>query len=219
MVYPYHARPALDDVTEVDFLAGVLPEGDTVAAERFLTQRNDCVIKLNHVVHHAGLGHHVQNWYAYHRSTVRVGRIAAVDSAGRTVMLCAATMAEGWASYVVGLLDEAGFVDPLEQCSERLGELRAAARTIVDTRLHASLWTFDEAAAFLEARAAMDAASARNEVTRISLQPAMGTAYLMGTEQIKRLRAAWQAKQDILGLPTSAHSMMGCLSTARSQSR
>ena len=192
-IYPYHAPPAFDEVPAVDFLAGVLPVDDAGEAERFLAQRNDSVIKLNHVIHHAGIGHHVQNWYAYHRSRSRVGRIAAVDSAGRTVMLCGATMAEGWASYVVGLMDEVGFLDPLERCSLHLSELRAAARTIVDTRLHSMHWTFDEAAAFLEEEASMGPTASRGEVTRLSLQPGIGSAYLLGTEQILRLRATWQA--------------------------
>lgn len=195
-VYPYHAPPAFDEVSPIDFLAGVLPLDDLDEAERFLAQRNDSVIKLNHVVHHAGLGHHVQNWYAYHRSPSRVGRIAAVDSAGRTVMLCGATMAEGWASYAVALMEEAGFVDPLERCSLRLGEIRAAARVIVDTRLHGSRWTFDEAVSFLEEEAMMSAAGAHGEVTRISMQPGIGSAYLMGVELIGRLRTRWQAAND-----------------------
>ena len=56
-------------------------------------------IKLNHVVHHGAIGHHVQNWHAYHRARSRVGKIAAVDCASRIGMFCGGTMAEGWACY------------------------------------------------------------------------------------------------------------------------
>ena len=47
----------------------------TRSVERRLAAANDCAIALNHVVHHGGLGHHVQNWFAY-RSRVahRAGR-------------------------------------------------------------------------------------------------------------------------------------------------
>ena len=37
-----------------------------------LATNNDYVIKTNHVVHHGGVGHHVQNWHAP-RSPMRVG--------------------------------------------------------------------------------------------------------------------------------------------------
>ena len=40
--------------------------------ERRLRATNDSVIKLNHVVHHAGIGHHVQNWHAM-RCESRIG--------------------------------------------------------------------------------------------------------------------------------------------------
>ena len=32
--------------------------------ERRLRATNHSVIKLNHIVHHAAIGHHVQNWYS-----------------------------------------------------------------------------------------------------------------------------------------------------------
>src|SRR4029453_17118421 len=83
----YRSPAPLDDLPRVDHL---LPPSDSGIA--------DSVLKMNHVVHHAGLGHHVQNWHAS-RAASRVGRVAAVDCASRIAMACGGTMAEGWASY------------------------------------------------------------------------------------------------------------------------
>ena len=51
-----------------------MPEAEQL---RRLQATNDSVIKLNHVVHHGGVGHHVQNFNAYHGAS-QIGRVAAV---------------------------------------------------------------------------------------------------------------------------------------------
>src|SRR5262249_5734332 len=65
---------------------------------RRLRATNDAVIKANHVIHHGGLGHHLQNWHAA-RAASRIGRVAAVDCASRIAFFSGGTMAEGWACY------------------------------------------------------------------------------------------------------------------------
>ena len=113
------------------------------AAEQtaFLRSNNDSVIKLNHVVHHGAIGHHVQNWHAF-RADSRIGRIAAVDCASRIALFCGGTMAEGWACYATDLMGEAGFLTPLERYAEaqsrpaheRPGHCR---RQVAPRRIHA----------------------------------------------------------------------------------
>ena len=76
-------------------------------------------LKLNHVVHHAGTGHHVQNYYAY-RSVSLIGKIAAVDCASRIAMFCGGTMAEGWACYATDLTEECESVDIFGKATVRL---------------------------------------------------------------------------------------------------
>jgi hypothetical protein len=79
----YHSPAPLDDLTETEYLVTPIePDLPPVEQARLLRATNDSVIKLNHVVHHGGLGHHVQNWYAA-RARSRIGRIAAVDCASR----------------------------------------------------------------------------------------------------------------------------------------
>ena len=87
---PYRSPPPLDPPPVVDYFA---PLG-----------ADEATIKLNHVVHHGSIGHHVQNWHAA-RAESRIGRIAAVDCAARIAMLCGGTLAEGWACYSTDLAE------------------------------------------------------------------------------------------------------------------
>ena len=125
-----------------------IDSADPAEQERRLRATNDQVIKQNYVVHHAGIGHHAQNWYAM-RAASRIGQIAAVDCASRIAMLCGGTMAEGWASYATDLMDEVGFLTPLESFAQQYARLRMAARTVVDVRLHDGRFSLEDGAAFL----------------------------------------------------------------------
>jgi hypothetical protein len=110
------------------------PESQPRAQLDMLRRTNDAVILLNHVVHHGGLGHHVQNWHAF-RAPSRVGQIAGVDCASRIAMFCAGTLVEGWACYATDLMDEIGFLTPLQSLSEAQSRVRMAARAVADVAL------------------------------------------------------------------------------------
>src|SRR5207249_5847857 len=141
--------------TAVEYLVPPLdPEMDPAEQERCLRATNDSVIKLNHVVHHGGLGHHVQNWHAY-RAASRIGQIAAVDCASRIAMFCGGTMAEGWACYATDLMEEAGFFTAEEKQHQEHSRLRMAARAIVDIQLHRREMMFTDAVDFYETRVQM----------------------------------------------------------------
>lgn len=155
--------------------------------ERLLCAHNDSVIKLNHVVHHGGIGHHVQNYYAY-RAASRIGQIAAVDTASRIAMFCGGTMAEGWALYATDLMNEIGFLTPLEAYSEQQSRRRFCARAIVDIQLHCGQFTLDQAARFYQQAAGMNPAFAYNEAVKNSMNPGAAVMYLFGCDEIKRLR-------------------------------
>lgn len=186
----YRAPAAFDAAPIVDYLIAPLDaEASAEEQQRFLRANNESVIKLNHVVHHGGIGHHLQNWHAY-RTASRVGRIAAVDCASRIAMLCGGTMAEGWACYASELMEETGFYAPLERLSLAHTRLRMAARAIVDVRLHSGRITLDEAASFYEDRTAMAPAAARQEAVKNSMFPGAALMYLTGTDLIWQLRHA-----------------------------
>ncbi|HET8522108.1 MAG TPA: DUF885 family protein, partial [Thermomicrobiales bacterium] len=96
----------------------VEPEMPPEEQERRLRAANFATIKLNHVVHHGGLGHHVQNYNAF-RAPSRIGQIAGVDCASRVALFCAGTLVEGWACYATELMEEIDYLAPLEILSER----------------------------------------------------------------------------------------------------
>lgn len=165
-------------------------EGEMAAEERQrrLRATNWSQIRLNHVIHHAGLGHHVQNWYAYQGES-RIGQMAAVDCASRIAMLCGGTMAEGWACYAVDLMAEQGYLTPMEQLSEHNGLARMAARAIVDAGLHRGELSFDDAVAFYRDEVGMAEGAARSETVKNSMFPGAAMMYLLGTDMIHDLRS------------------------------
>src|SRR6267142_999771 len=116
-------------VTPVE--SDMLPEEQ----ERRLRANNTSVMKLNHVVHHGAIGHHVQNYYAYCGESA-IGRVAAVDCASRIGMFSGGTMAEGWACYATDLMDEAGFFTPEESVAQQ--HTRARLLRSESTRLNSS---------------------------------------------------------------------------------
>ena len=177
-------RPAVHDylISPFDRTQSVVEQ------QRFLEAHNDSVIKLNHVVHHGGLGHHVQNYHAF-RSGSRIGRMAAVDCASRIALLCGGTAAEGWACYATDLMGEAGLFTPLERYAELHGRVRMCARAIVDVRIHEGRWTLEHAARFYEEHALMPPAAAMSEAGKNSMFPGAAVMYLMGRDPIHRLRA------------------------------
>lgn len=179
-VHDYLVAPLDDDVSDQE-------------ADALLRANNDSVIKLNHVVHHGGIGHHVQNWHAF-RSKSRIGRVAAVDCASRIAMFCGGTMAEGWACYATDLVAEFGGLTPLEEYAEVHSRVRMAARAVVDVRLHQGRFTLDEAADYYARHAGMPAAAALGEAVKNSMFPGAAVMYIMGTDAIHALRAEVEAR-------------------------
>jgi hypothetical protein len=186
LYYLFYRSPApFDPYTVHDYVVAPLPTDDV---ERHLRAWNDSVIKLNHVVHHGAIGHHVQNWHAYHRAPSRVGRIAAVDCASRIGMFAGGTMAEGWACYATGLMEELGFLTPLERLSEQHSRVRFLARAIVDIELHQRTMSFDDAKRFYAEQVGMDPNVAHAETVKNSMFPCTALMYWLGTQTILDLR-------------------------------
>ena len=191
----YRAPAAFDRLPIVDYLVPPV-EPDMTADEqlRRLEATNDSVIKLNHVVHHGGLGHHVQNWHAYHRASSQIGRIAAVDCASRIALFCGGTMAEGWACYATDLMEEIGFLTPLERLAQAHTHMRMAVRAVADVQLHSGVWTLEETAAFYRDTAALAPDAARAEAVKNSMFPGTALMYLCGTALIHDLRREMRAR-------------------------
>ena len=193
LYYLFYRAPApFDPYTVHAYAVPPLPAADP---EAHLRTWNSAAITLNHVVHHGAVGHHVQNWHAYHRAASRVGTIAAVDCANRIGMFCGGTMAEGWACYATQLMDELGFLSPLEQVSEQHSRVRFLARAIVDMSFHEGSLSFHDAIALFSTETGMDAAMARAEVVKCSMFPGTAIMYWLGTQGILELRARRRQSQ------------------------
>jgi len=175
-------------VTPVD---GAVPDHERT---RRLRAWNHSVITLNHVVHHGALGHHVQNWHATHRSTSRIGTIAAVDCASRIGLFQGGSMAEGWACYATELADELGFLTPLEQASEQQSRVRMLARAIVDISLHTGKMSFEDAVDYYVGEVGMPTAAAHGEAIKNSMFPGTAVMYWLGTQGILDLRDALRSR-------------------------
>ncbi|MEO8452389.1 MAG: DUF885 family protein, partial [Gemmatimonadota bacterium] len=170
------------------------PALPTEQERALLAAGNESVIKLNHVIHHGGIGHHVQNWYAF-RSPSRIGRVAAVDCASRIAMFSGGTMAEGWACYATDLMDEVGFLTAAERYEEQQSRCRMCARAVVDVRLHHGRYTIEQAAAYYHRQAAMTPEAGRAEAVKNSMFPAVAVMYLIGRDAIHELRQETAARR------------------------
>jgi hypothetical protein len=164
------------------------------ALEARLRMMNDSVITLNHVVHHGAIGHHVQNHHAYAGAS-RVGRVAAVDTANRIAMFSGGSLAEGWACYVCDLMEEIGFLTPLERIAQQHTRARIAARAVADLSIHHGALTPPQAAQLYVDRAHMSEAAAHGEAVRNTMFPGTAVMYWLGTRGLHRLRAAVRSRQ------------------------
>jgi hypothetical protein len=192
-------RPAVHNYLYTPIEPGLPP----AEQEALLRSNNDSVIKMNHVVHHGGIGHHVQNWHAYQAQS-RVGQVAAVDCSARIAMFCGGTMAEGWAVYATDLMCATNFVTPLEKYAEYQTRRRMCARAVIDVRLHVpgagqaragqGEYTLEEAARYYQEQAGMSPAAALGEAVKNSMFPGAAVMYVLGSDRIHALRRELSAR-------------------------
>ena len=164
------------------------------ALEARLRTVNDSVITLNHVVHHGAIGHHVQNHHAY-KGRSRVGKVAAVDTANRISLFSGGSLAEGWACYVCDLMEEIGFLSPLEKIAQQHTRVRIAARAVADLSIHSGKLTVPQARLLYEDGAFMSPAAAQGEAVRNSMFPGTAVMYWLGTRGLHQLRASMWSRQ------------------------
>jgi uncharacterized protein (DUF885 family) len=189
LYYLFYRSPAPFDRLPVHEYVVTPIDGNMAPEEQQqrLRATNSSVIKLNHVVHHGAIGHHVQNHYAYAGDS-EIGRVAAVDCANRIGMFLGGTMAEGWACYATDLMEEIGFLTPDESLSQQHTRARLAARAVVDIGLHEGSLSFEDAIAVYRDRVGMPAAVARAEACKNSMFPGTALMYWLGTDGLHQLR-------------------------------
>ncbi len=198
LYFLFYRAPAPFDthVNQRYVVTPVEPDMPEAEQNQRLRATNLSQIRLNHVIHHGGIGHHVQNWWAY-RGESRIGRIAAVDCSLRIAMLSGGTMCEGWACYATDLMAEQGYLTPVEELAEHQGLARMAGRAIVDAKLHRGEFTFDEAIAFYRDEIGMPEAASRSEAIKNSMFPGAAMMYVIGTDMIHDLRESHRLQQGV----------------------
>src|SRR4029453_8765585 len=102
---------------------------------------------------------------------------------------------EGWACYACDLMEQVGFLTPLEALAQQHTRVRLLARAVADLELHSGLRTLDETATFYPAEALMSAAAAESEAGKHSSVPGTAAMYWLGTRAIHELRRAVEARE------------------------
>ncbi len=96
---------------------------------------------------------------------------------------------EGWALYVERLADEMGvYRDEVSRLGMLSNESLRAARLVVDTGIHAFYWTRQQAIDYLQKHTALSQSIIEGEVDRYTMLPGQATAYLLGKNEIQKLR-------------------------------
>jgi len=103
---------------------------------------------------------------------------------------------EGWALYCEEMMRQMGFLaDPKTWLLQLKAQMWRAARVILDASLHTAKVSFDEAVEFLMREAMLQRHNAVAEVKRYTMSPTQPMSYLLGKDEIKRLKSKVEAKQ------------------------
>lgn len=102
---------------------------------------------------------------------------------------------EGWALYTERLADEMGlYSDDISRLGMLSNEALRAARLVVDPGMHVMNWSREQAVEYLKMHTAMDDAIIESEVDRYIMLAGQATSYMLGKQQIEKLRDQAKAK-------------------------
>lgn len=170
----------------------VTPMSDSMSEEekhqRLRAHNNYDVILTN--VHHAYPGHHLLFVQAnLHASKVRKS-------------FPDLFFAEGWPMYCEEMLYTEGlYTDSKTRLFQLKDQLWRDCRLILDARLHCGQLSYDDAVQLLVDKVGLDRPSAEGEIKRYILFPTMGSGYMLGKQEIVRLR------QEVADLQGDAFSL------------
>jgi len=101
---------------------------------------------------------------------------------------------EGWALYSERLAWELGFQkDPFDNIGRLQAELFRAVRLVVDTGIHHSRWTREQAIDYMKKNTGMSDRDVTAEIERYIVMPGQATAYKVGMMKILELREKAQS--------------------------
>jgi hypothetical protein len=160
--------------------------------------RDHAYANLAPVTAHEGYpGHHLQ--------LTSVNRL---PSAVRKLQI-STLMVEGWGLYVEELMAEVGYYDADARLAQLSMSNLRAIRIELDMGLHAGELTLDQAAAQLRDRAGLSEGVARSEALRYTMMPTQASTYLIGAEEIRRIRAALRDAEPAFSLRSFHDRLLG----------
>jgi uncharacterized protein (DUF885 family) len=182
IVAEYDGPPAFDPTTRGFFFVTPIDRSLPLARQEETLREHDHGDQVNTTVHETYPGHHVQLSLArLHPSPMR--KLAASD-----------VFIEGWGLYVEELMNELGYYTDEERLMQLRWTLVRAARVLIDVGLHTKGMSVDEAVKMLVDTAHLERDVALSEVRRYAETPTQPLSYLVGREQIFKLRERFKAR-------------------------
>lgn len=163
-------------ITPIDPTLTEIRQQELLAAHCFTAVRAICL-------HETFPGHHLQLWRAK------------LEGSPIRRQFRSTLYVEGWALYCEELMEEAGFFDtPALSIWQLKNSMWRAVRMMLDTGLHTSQLTLDQATQLLVERAGLEPNTARGENLRYTTSPTQPSSYMLGRNRIVELRKLYQAK-------------------------
>jgi len=153
------------------------------------------------VFHETVPGHHLESTYPYNSNRLSLMR----------QMIWPVAYGEGWALYAEDLAYELGlYADiPLAEIGYLQSLLFRAARLVADTGIHHQRWSRQDAIDYLVSTTGQTPAAMEAEVDRYTVWPGQAVAYMVGRNEILRLR---NRAEEVLGsrfdLPEFHHAIL-----------
>jgi uncharacterized protein (DUF885 family) len=187
--------PAIEDGAPGGFYsASRNPDHPSVIFINLRSVEENALWRIPTLLHHEGIpGHHFQ-------ASV-LGATDGLSMFRQTVRFSAWT--EGWALYAEQLADEIGAYedDPFGRIGYLQGQLFRACRVVVDTGLHHSRWTREQAISWMMAHGGESRDAAEREIDRYCVYPGQACSFKVGQQQIlacrERVRAVLGARFDL----------------------
>lgn len=133
--------------------------------------------------HEAVPGHHFQIALAQELDLPRLRRHSQVTA-----------YVEGWGLYAERLADEMGlYSSDLTRLGMLVTDSMRACRLVIDTGVHHRGWNRERAVDYFRTNSPMPAADVESEVDRYIAWPGQALAYMIGRQEIRRLRDAAEA--------------------------
>lgn len=170
------------------------PDHPSVIFINLRSVEENALWRIPTLLHHEGIpGHHFQASVLKSADGLSMFR--------RTVRFSAWT--EGWALYAEQLADEIGAYedDPFGRIGYLQGQLFRACRVVVDTGLHHSRWTREQAIGWMMANGGESRDAAEREIDRYCVYPGQACSFKVGQQQIlasrEQARALLGARFDL----------------------